>query len=112
MNSIRDISNVKRSLRHSRSRQITSIAITLSSIIVYTLCIVTSETLAQTFTRIDSGAIVNDLGNSQGSCWGDFDDDGKIYVDLDENDLVINSISIMKIPYPWGPSVAEVRVWQ
>jgi hypothetical protein len=42
----------------------------------------------------------------------DFDDDGKIFVDLDENNLVINSISIMKIPYPWGPTISEVRIWK
>ncbi|MBR9676291.1 hypothetical protein GOV05_04750 [Candidatus Woesearchaeota archaeon] len=42
----------------------------------------------------------------------DFDNDGRIFVDLGENDLVVNSISIMKIPYPWGPAIAEVRIWQ
>ncbi|TDI93487.1 MAG: T9SS type A sorting domain-containing protein [Caldithrix sp.] len=33
-----------------------------------------------TFTRIDSGAIVNDGGNSWGSSWGDYDNDGDLIV--------------------------------
>ena len=33
-----------------------------------------------TFTKITSGAIINDGGNCQGTSWGDFDDDG--YLDL------------------------------
>jgi hypothetical protein len=32
------------------------------------------------FTRVTSGAIVNDGGNSSGACWGDFDNDS--YIDL------------------------------
>lgn len=32
------------------------------------------------FTRITSGAIVNDGGNSVGACWGDYDNDG--FIDL------------------------------
>lgn len=42
----------------------------------------------------------------------DFNSDGRIFVNLDENNLIINSISIMKIPYPWGPTIAEVRIWK
>ncbi|PLW80783.1 hypothetical protein C0585_00765 [Candidatus Woesearchaeota archaeon] len=42
----------------------------------------------------------------------DFDGDGAIFVDLGANDLIVNSISIMKIPYPWGPTIAEVRIWK
>ncbi len=38
-----------------------------------------SLTIAETpFTRITSGAIVNDGGNSRGSSWGDYDNDGDL----------------------------------
>ncbi|MBT4351436.1 VWA domain-containing protein [archaeon] len=42
----------------------------------------------------------------------DLDNDGRIYVDLHQNDFVIGTISVGKIPYPWGPAIAEVRVWK
>lgn len=42
----------------------------------------------------------------------DFDNDGRIFVNLDQNNLVINTILVSKVPYPWGPSIAEVRLWQ
>jgi len=42
----------------------------------------------------------------------DFDDDGRIYVNIEEQNFVIGAISVGKIPYPWGPALAEVRVWR
>jgi len=39
-----------------------------------------NDSVAQTITRIDTGAIVKDPGNNQGSSWADYDNDG--YVDL------------------------------
>jgi hypothetical protein len=33
-----------------------------------------------TFLKVNSGVIVNDIGKAQGSCWGDFNNDG--YIDL------------------------------
>ena len=42
----------------------------------------------------------------------DYDDDGRIYVNIDEYNLVVNAISVQQIPYPWGPALAEVRVWR
>ncbi|MBR9690570.1 hypothetical protein GOV08_02695, partial [Candidatus Woesearchaeota archaeon] len=42
----------------------------------------------------------------------DLDRDGRIDINLVENNLVINAISLHKVPYPWGPAIAEVRVWQ
>ncbi len=42
----------------------------------------------------------------------DFDDDGRIYVNIKESNLVVGAISVGKIPYPWGPAIAEVRVWK
>ncbi len=42
----------------------------------------------------------------------DFDDDGRIYVNIEESDLVVGAISVGKVPYPWGPAIAEVKVWR
>jgi len=42
----------------------------------------------------------------------DFDNDGRIYVNIEEQNFVIGAISVGKIPYPWGPALAEVRVWR
>ena len=42
------------------------------------VCISISLGSAQTFTRIDTGAIATDGGDSQGSSWGDFDNDGDV----------------------------------
>ncbi len=42
----------------------------------------------------------------------DLDNDGRLDVNLLENDLIIGAISVSKVPYPWGPAIAEVRVWQ
>ncbi len=37
-----------------------------------------SIAFAQTFTKITSGAIVNDVGSSSGCAWGDYDNDGDL----------------------------------
>ncbi|MBN2566632.1 VWA domain-containing protein [Candidatus Woesearchaeota archaeon] len=42
----------------------------------------------------------------------DFDDDGRINVDIVGADLTISAIWVPRVPYMWGPSVVEVRVWQ
>jgi len=42
----------------------------------------------------------------------DFDKDGKLFVKFDVNDLVIDTYSIGKIPFMWGPTVVDVRVWR
>ncbi len=42
----------------------------------------------------------------------DFDNNGKLFVNIDENDLAMEGVSIQGIPYMWGPTIAEVRVWQ
>ena len=42
----------------------------------------------------------------------DFDDDGRIYVNIKESNLVVGAISVGKVPYPWGPAIAEVKVWR
>ncbi|MBU0757651.1 MAG: hypothetical protein KKF44_06280 [Nanoarchaeota archaeon] len=42
----------------------------------------------------------------------DLDDNGRIFVDLEEKNFVIGALSVGKIPYPWGPAITEVRVWK
>ncbi|MEM4397520.1 MAG: hypothetical protein QW757_02760, partial [Candidatus Woesearchaeota archaeon] len=41
----------------------------------------------------------------------DFDKDGRIFINLKENDLIVGAISVGKVPYPWGPAIAEIRVF-
>jgi hypothetical protein len=42
----------------------------------------------------------------------DYDDDGELFVNIGQYNLKVNAISVQKIPYPWGPAIAEVRVWK
>ena len=42
----------------------------------------------------------------------DIDKDGKIDVNIDENNLNFNTLSISKIPSLWGPAVIEIDVWE
>ena len=42
----------------------------------------------------------------------DFDNNGKVYVNFDENDIRLSSIITTNIPYLWGPTLIEVRAWQ
>jgi hypothetical protein len=42
----------------------------------------------------------------------DFDDDGRIFVSLSEENLEIIVTKISSVPYLWGPSIVEVRAWQ
>jgi len=42
----------------------------------------------------------------------DFDDDGRVSVDLTENNLNITTYHQSGVPSMWGPAIAEVRVWK
>ena len=42
----------------------------------------------------------------------DFDNDGLLFVKVGSDDLSIESNLIANIPYMWGPTLMEVRVWQ
>ncbi len=42
----------------------------------------------------------------------DYDMDGRIFIQFDETDLLIDSETIGDVPYLWGPTIAEVLVWQ
>ncbi|MFC1768669.1 hypothetical protein ACFLZX_02800 [Nanoarchaeota archaeon] len=42
----------------------------------------------------------------------DFDGDGLLFVKFESSDVTIDTISVGKIPYMWGPSTVEVRVWK
>lgn len=37
--------------------------------------------------------------------------EGRVFVNFAENDLEIYMMSIPKVPYMWGPSVMEIRIW-
>lgn len=42
----------------------------------------------------------------------DFDGDGKININIDEADLEIESLFVGKVPSLWGPTIAEIQVWE
>ena len=42
----------------------------------------------------------------------DFDDDGLLFVKLGPTDLSIETSLITDIPYMWGPTLMEVRIWR
>ncbi|MBN2458404.1 VWA domain-containing protein [Candidatus Woesearchaeota archaeon] len=42
----------------------------------------------------------------------DYDNDGRVFINFDEEDLSIDARIVRDIPYLWGPTIAEVRVWQ
>ncbi|MBI2656753.1 VWA domain-containing protein [Candidatus Woesearchaeota archaeon] len=42
----------------------------------------------------------------------DIDKDGKLDVNIDENSLNVNTLTISKIPSLWGPAIIEIRVWE
>ncbi|MBN2052763.1 VWA domain-containing protein [Candidatus Woesearchaeota archaeon] len=42
----------------------------------------------------------------------DFDDNGKIFVNLDATDIEIVITTISSVPYLWGPTIVKAKVWQ
>lgn len=42
----------------------------------------------------------------------DVDDDGRIFVNLNEEDIEVMVTLISQVPYLWGPSFMEVEMWQ
>lgn len=42
----------------------------------------------------------------------DFDDNGKIFVDLDAADIEIVITTVSSVPYLWGPTLIKANVWQ
>jgi len=42
----------------------------------------------------------------------DFDDNGKIFVNLDASNIEIVITTVSSVPYLWGPTLVEVRTWQ
>jgi len=42
----------------------------------------------------------------------DIDKDGKLDVNIDENNLNVNTLTISKVPSLWGPAIIEIRVWE
>jgi len=42
----------------------------------------------------------------------DYDNDGRVFLNLLDEDFVVSSRIVTDVPYLWGPTIAEVRVWQ
>jgi hypothetical protein len=42
----------------------------------------------------------------------DFDDNGKIFVNLDSTDIEIVITTVSSVPYLWGPTLVKAKVWQ
>ena len=42
----------------------------------------------------------------------DLDDDGAIIINLDNSDISIHLTTVRDIPYLWGPTLVELRVWR
>ncbi len=42
----------------------------------------------------------------------DLDDDGAIVVNLDNSDIAIHLTTVRDIPYLWGPTLVELRLWR
>lgn len=42
----------------------------------------------------------------------DFDKNGKLDVNIDANNLNVNTLTVSKVPSLWGPAIIEIRVWQ
>ncbi|MBW3001119.1 hypothetical protein KY341_04545, partial [Candidatus Woesearchaeota archaeon] len=42
----------------------------------------------------------------------DYDDNGKVFVNLDAADIEIVLTTVSSVPYLWGPTLVKARVWQ
>jgi hypothetical protein len=42
----------------------------------------------------------------------DFEDNGRININIAEEDLEIEALWVSQVPYLWGPAIAELRMWQ
>ena len=42
----------------------------------------------------------------------DIDKNGKLDVNIEENNLNINTLTVSKVPSLWGPAIMEIRVWE
>ncbi len=42
----------------------------------------------------------------------DFDDDNRVDINFQENDLVIDYVVIRDVPSLWGPAIVEIRIWE
>jgi len=42
----------------------------------------------------------------------DFDDNGKVFVNLDAEDIEIVITTVSSVPYLWGPALIKIGVWQ
>ena len=42
----------------------------------------------------------------------DIDKNGKLDVNIDTNNLNVNTLTVSKVPSLWGPAILEIRVWE
>jgi hypothetical protein len=42
----------------------------------------------------------------------DYNNDGRIFINFGSSNFIVNSWVVHDVPYLWGPTIAEVRVWQ
>jgi len=42
----------------------------------------------------------------------DYNNDGRVFININSDDFIVNSRVVRDVPYLWGPTIAEVRVWQ
>jgi len=42
----------------------------------------------------------------------DWDNNGKINIDIKEEDLEIEVLWVDQVPYLWGPAIVEIKTWQ
>jgi hypothetical protein len=42
----------------------------------------------------------------------DYNNDGRIALNFESSDFSVSSKIVQDVPYLWGPTIAEMRVWQ
>ena len=69
--------------------------------ISFTIFLFATQAAGQSFTRITSGSIVNDAGDSAGASWGDYDNDSDL-------DLFV-TMGVVKYPLELSLMMEEIR---